>query len=157
MRSEAFRETHLKKNSEREQLAELMKKILLGTFYTLQGLGNLILGLFFIKGGRGAIGVAIDIVIKPTILFVSCLSLFTALTLFLPRARKLRREGWSLFLGIVTSVLFGMFYVWIALISYSEIVRHYSSYAAIVLLISLIIVVLNTVSVFFLYELTSNK
>jgi len=135
-----------------------MKKILLGTFYTLQGLGNLILGFFFpIKGARGQIAFAIDIFIRPSILFVSCLSLFIALTLFLPQARKLRREGWSLVLGMFTSVLFGMFYGLAALFVYSEIMRHYSSYAAIVLLISLIIVVLNTVSVFFLYKLTSNK
>ena len=129
-----------------------MKKILLGTFYTLQGLGNLILGLFFIKGGRGAIGVAIDIVIKPTILFVSCLSLFIALTLFLPRARELSRV-----LGIVTSVLFGFFYGRMALIGYSRIVEQYSSRDAIVLLLCLIIVILNAVSFFFLYKLTSNK
>jgi hypothetical protein len=153
MRSEAFRENNLRKNSEREQLAELMKKILLGTFYTLQGLGNLILGLFFpFTGSRGQIAWAIDVFIRPSILFVSCLSLFIALTLFLPRARELSRV-----LGIVTTVLFGFFYGWMALISYSEIVRHYSSYAAIVLLISLIIVILNAVSFFFLYKLTNNK
>jgi len=118
-----------------------MKKVLLGVFYTLQGLGNLVLGLFFVSGGLGGGGFAMEIIIRSFLVFVSCLSLFTSLTLFL------RLEKWAQTSGKVSSVLFGAFYVWMAFISYSEIARQYYINAVLWLLISIVIVALNVVSI----------
>jgi hypothetical protein len=149
---DAFRETHLRKSSEREQLAELMKRILVGAFYALQGLVNLVMALFL-----GSRVVGLEMMIKAFLGVASCLSLLTALTLFSPQAHKLGREDSPLFFGLVTSVLFGLFYVWMTLIGYSHVVEQYSSRDAIVLLLSLIIVVLNAVSVSLLTISYRNK
>jgi hypothetical protein len=168
---EAFREIILKKNSEKEQSAELMKRILVGAFYASQGLGNLVMALFLIKGWYVA---GLAMMIRPFLEVASSLSLFTALTLFLPQAHRFRSKMFSVLmlswlqtrelrpmslswvLGAWTSSLFGLFYVFVALFSYIFI-NQYSSLAIIILLPSLLIVVLNAVSVFFLYELTNNK
>jgi len=157
-----LRRNHFKEEMAREQLAELMRKILLGAFYALQGLGNLIFALFIfgLEGSEGAPGggiTGLEIMTKTFLEVVSCLSLLTALTLFMLQARKIRSEKWSLVLGMLTSVFFGLFYLFLALMGYSAIGGQYSSLAAIVLLLSLIILVLNAVSVVFLFELSNNK
>lgn len=82
--------------------------MLVGTFYALQGFGNLMFGLFLVEGGSGGVGYFIGIAVKGFIVFASCLSLFTALVLFL------RRENWARIFGIVSSVLLGLFYFSIA-------------------------------------------
>jgi hypothetical protein len=84
-----------------------MQKVLIGAFYTLQGLGSLALGLF-IGGVPGGGGFAMEILIKAFLVFASCLSLFTALTLFL------RRTNWARLLGDASSILLGVFYAWTA-------------------------------------------
>ncbi len=120
-----------------------MKKVLLGAFYTLQGLCNLILGWQSLThNGTPQIVIPMGLFL----VFASCLSLFAALTLFL--RREVLAESW----GIISSFLFILFYGWIALISYSGIMRHYYSRAAIVLLLSMVIVVLNAASILSLYE-----
>jgi len=133
-----------------------MKKVLVGTFYILQGIGNFILGLSTsVEGSYGAPGgvlAGLEIMIKTFLVFVSCLSLITALILFL------KLEDWSLNVGIITSAFFCMFYGWMALISYNNLVRpHDITRSAFWLMISIIIVVLNALAPFFLYSLTKNK
>jgi len=128
-----------------------MKNVLMGSFYTLQGLGNLVLGLFFIRGGLGGGGFAAEIFTKGFLLFTSGLSLLTALTLFS------RRKKWAQVPGLVSSFFFCMFYVSMAFTSYSVIVRQYYLSAAIWLMLSILIVILNAVCVLFLYIHIENK
>lgn len=142
-------------------MAEPLKKILVGTFYALQGLGHLIYALFIfrIESAHGGGGVAgLEIMTRTFLEVTSCLSLLTALSLFLPRARELRREDRSVVLGTVTSVLFGWYYGWwMVLIGNTYIVKQYYSPAVIVLLLMLMIVVLNVVSVWLLAILYRNR
>jgi len=130
-----------------------MRKILLGAFYALQGLGNLVMALL-ITGSRP---VGLEMMVKAFLGVASCLSLLTALSLFLPRVREFTREDLPFVFGFWTSVLFGLFYGFMALIGYSHVVQQYYSRDAIVLLLSLIIVVLNAVSVWLLAILYINK
>jgi len=140
-----------------------MRKTLLGSFYALQGLGNLIDALFIfrLEGGEGAPSggiTGLGMMIKTLLGVASCLSLLTALTLFLLQARKLKHEDWAFVLGFWTSVFVGFYYLFLAVLGYSAIGGQYSSLAAyIVLLLAITMLVLNAVSVFFLYELTNNK
>jgi len=128
-----------------------MKKVLIGAFYALQGLGNLVIGLFFTSGGLGGGGFFVEILIKNFLLLASCLSVFTALTLFL------KREKWAQEFGRASSFLFGSFYAWMALGSLSVIAPQYYIEVAILLLLSTLIVALNIVSVFFLHACVRNK
>ncbi len=124
-----------------------MKKILLGAFYASQGVGNLVLGLLFIRGGLGVGGVFVDIFLRPLFVAVSCLSLLAALSLFL------RRENLAQVFGEVSSVFFCMFYgmVAVGLSSYPYIGLSQSFLASIMLiLLSIVIIVLNVLSVFVL-------
>ena len=120
-------------------------KWIIGAFYILQGLGNLILRLYIrvdvAPGGSGGAAAGMEILIKSFLLFVSCLSLLTALTLFL------RREDWAQVFGVVSSVLFGMFYGFLAILPVFIVVR----------LLSLVIVILNVVSFFFLEIENENR
>jgi len=124
-----------------------MKRKLLGAFYTLQGLSNFVLTLFFITGGAGGGGFFAEILVKGFLLLASCLSVFAALTLFL------KRDNWARVLGGISSFFFGAFYMEIALMSYSGITQKYYSGAAIGLLLSISIVLLNAVSFFSLYKM----
>lgn len=114
-----------------------MNKLLPSVFYTFQGLGNLVFGLFFISGGLGGGGLAMGIMIKSFLVFASLLSLFTALVLFLGR------KDWTLTFGQVSSVLFGAFYAWMAFGSFEEFARQPNGGAALFLLLCAAIVVLN--------------
>ena len=113
-------------------------KWIIGAFYTLQGLGNLILGLYIrvdvAPGGSGGVAAGMENMIKSSLAFASCLSLLTALTLFL------RREDWALVLGVVSSVLFSMFYGFLVVLQ--------APIAIVVRLLCLVIVILNAVSTF---------
>jgi len=122
-------------------------KVLLIAFYTVQGIGNFMLGLAVrvdvSPGGPGGFAVGMEIMIKSFLVFASCLSLFTALVLFL------RREDWALVLGIVSSVLFSLFYGLLAIFQ--------APIAIVVRLLCLVIVFLNVVSIFFLASLESGR
>ena len=125
---------------------QTIKKVWLIAFYILQGLGNIIRGLFFVKVDafpHGTVAVGMEIMIRSFLIFVSCLSLLTALFLFL------RREDWALVLGIMSSVLFILFYGVLAIFQWPI--------AIIVRLIYWAIVVLNTVSMFVLASLKSGR
>jgi len=125
-----------------------MKRILLGTFYTLQGIGNLTFGLLALISDY-----IFGFLIGAPLALASCLSFFTALLLFL------RREDWALAWGTLSSVLFIFFYGLMARNVYDNIVRGYHPrhYAILWLMVSLIIVVLNVVAIFFLYSLAKDK
>jgi len=124
-----------------------MKKLSVSTFYTMQGLGNLILGFYTrVDGSYGAPGgglAGLENTIRSVLFFASCLSLVTALVL------SLRLEDWALPLGEITSVFFGLFYGYLLILQ--------APITVVVRLLSLLIVVLNAVSVFFLYDLSKNK
>ena len=128
-------------------MARTIEKVLLIAFYTVQGIGNFMLGLAVrvdvSSGGSGGVAAGMENMIKSFLVFASCLSLFTALTLFL------RREDWAQPLGIVSSVLFSLFYGLLAVLQ--------APIAIVVRLLCLVIVVLNAVSIFFLASLKSGR
>ena len=128
-------------------MARTIEKVLLIAFYTVQGIGNFMLGLAVrvdvSPGGSGGVAAGMENMIKSFLVFASCLSLFTALTLFL------RREDWAQPLGIVSSVLFSLFYGLLAVLQ--------APIAIVVRLLCLVIVVLNAVSIFFLASLKSGR
>ena len=128
-----------------------MKRMLLGAFYTLQGIGNLTFAflLFISPGGRPA---GIGFIIGALPFLASIFSLIAAFELFK------KREDWGSSMGKLSSVLFIFFYGWMVRNAYDNIVRGYHVYHyAILLMVSLIIVVLNALSIFFLYEGTKNR
>ncbi len=126
-------------------------------FYAIQGVGRLVLGLFFVVGGPGGGGFAMEVIIRGFLVFSSCLSLLTALTLYL------RRGNWSQVLGEVSSLLLGGFYAWIAFGIAESIVfsaqqttlQYYRTLAA--LFLNILIVVLNGVSVLHLHGKAESK
>jgi hypothetical protein len=126
-----------------------MKKVLVGTFYTLQGVGNLIFALsFFTSGGDPRVGFALGFFL----LLPSISSLLAVLLLFL------RREDWALAWGKLSSVLFIFFYGLMVRNAYDNIVRGITFTITLFwLIVSLIIVVLNVVSVFGLYNFAESK
>lgn len=118
------------------------KEVFLSSFYTLQGLGNLILALFVIRvdvarGGAGGVAAGMEFMIKCFLVFVSSLSFLTALTL------SVGLEEWAPVLGIACSVLFSLFYGFLVLLPIT-----------VVRLASLLIVFLNVISIFLLQEST---
>lgn len=126
-----------------------MKQMLLGVFYTLQGFGHfvyaLILRVDVSFGGSGGVAYGLEIMFKGFFLFTSCLSLFTALTLFL------RRKALAKLFGSISSLLLILFYVWMALAVFSGIIQGYYPCVAILpLLFAMTIVALNAMSMFFL-------
>ena len=151
---------HFKSNLKSKLLFILaigIERMLVGIFYTLQGFGNLLFGLL-VKGGLGGVGYIMEIAVKGFLVFASCLSLVTALLLFL------RRENWARVFGIVSSVLLGLFYFSIAFgiaeffafgIAQQVAQQYYSATAG--LLLSVAIVFLNVVSVIFLNRIVKNK
>ncbi len=126
-----------------------MKKVLVGTFYTLQGVGNLIFALsFFTSGGDPRVGFALGFFL----LVPSFSSLLAVLLLFL------RREDWAVAWGKLSSVLFIFFYGLMVRNAYDNIVRGITFTITLFwLIVSLIIVVLNVVSVFGLYNFAGSK
>jgi len=131
--------------------------MLLGAFYILQGFGNLLFGLL-VTGGLGGVGYFMGIAVKGFLVIVSCLSLFTALVLFI------RRENWARVFGIVSSVLLGLFYFSIAfgiaeflVFGIAQQVAQQYHNAAIGLILSVAIVLLNVVSVVFLNKIVKDK
>ncbi len=137
-----------------------MKKVLVGTFYVLQGICHLIVFVFLIivTGFNGGSMAALEAMIGVFGLnyfgLASGLSFLTALLLFL------KRKDLALRLGITGSGLLILFYGFLITMSYPFIVLGYYPsvyHYSIFLMISLIIVVLNVVSVFGLYRLAKDK
>jgi uncharacterized membrane protein len=133
-----------------------IQKVLVGLFYALQGLIHV--WLFFIirvvgsLGAPGGVLYGLEIMIRSYFVLASCFSLLTVLTLFL------KREERALNLGIITLVLFGLFYGFDVIARYYDIARgYYISYTVTRLLLSLIIVVLNVVSVFGLFSIVKEE
>jgi hypothetical protein len=120
-----------------------MKRTLLGAFYFLQGLGNIAFGLFFIRGGLGGGGAFVDVFLRPLFVAVSCLSLLAALGLLL------RRENLAQVSGELSSFFFCMFYGSVALSIYGY-RPSLSVSALIVFFLSIVIIVLNVLSIFVL-------
>jgi len=137
-----------------------MKKVLVGTFYVLQGICHLIVFVFpiivtgFNRGSIAALGITIGIFGLNYFGLASGLSFLTALLLFL------KRKNLALRLGITGSGLLILFYGFLITMSHPYIVLGYYPsvyHYCIFLMISLIIVVLNVVSVFGLYRLAKDK
>lgn len=126
-----------------------MKKMLLGTFYLLQGLGNVILAVFFVHadvsyGGSGGVAYGLEIIWKG---FLVCASLFSMAA---AAALLFENKKWALILGTLSSTVFGSFYALITLLAYSAISGQNNDNAATLLLASSLIVVLNVISALFL-------
>jgi len=137
-----------------------MKKVLVGTFYVLQGICHLIVFVFsiivtgFNRGSIAALGITIGFFGLNYFGLASGLSFLTALLLFL------KRKDLALRLGITGSGLLILFYGFLITMSHPYIVLGYYPsvyHYCIFLMISLIIVVLNVVSVFGLYRLAKDK
>jgi len=131
-----------------------MKKLLVGTFYILQGICHLILFVFPIRVGatNGGGMAGLEIMLRGFFALVCGFSLLTGLLLFL------EKKDLALRLGFTASVLFILFWG-ISIIDsyYSIVLGHYVYHYSILLMISLIIVVLNVVSVFGLFSIAKEK
>jgi hypothetical protein len=132
-----------------------MKRVLVGLFYTLQGLIHLWLSLIVrVTGseGSGAALVGLEIMTRSFLVLASCFSFFTVFFLFL------KRKSHALFWGLITSVLFNVFSAIGVMASCSAIASGYNVlYSVAMLLTSLIIMVLNAVSVFGLFSIADEE
>jgi hypothetical protein len=118
-----------------------MKNILLGAFYGLQGLINIILAVFFIRvdvsyGGSGGAAAGLTILFQSFLMVVSGFCFLTVLAL------SLKSKGGAAALGILSSFLLMMFYILLAVLA---------------LPIVLIAETLNAISIYFLYKGSQNK
>jgi hypothetical protein len=129
-----------------------MKRTLLGTFYTLQGIGNLTFGLLALISDY-----IFGFLIAAPLALASCLSILTALLLFLGlKYWACNYLAW--YSGIASSSLFILFYVFLITGSSSNIqMGYYVYHYSILLMVSLIIVVLNVVSMIGLYSFAESK
>jgi hypothetical protein len=131
--------------------------VLVGAFYVLQGMCHLIVFVFpiivrgFNGGSIAVLGITIGIFGLNYFGLASGLSFLTALLLFL------ERKNLALRLGITGSGLLILFYGFLIITSHLYIVLGDVYHYSIFLIISLIIVVLNVVSVFGLYRLAKDK
>jgi len=132
------------------------KKSLIGLFYFLQGLGNLVLGLFYIRvdvsyGGSGGAAAGMEILIKSSLVFGSLFSFGAVLALCF------EFKTLTKFCGVVSSLVFGLFYGAIGLLLSSVIRSQFSLQTAGWLLLSVVLVILNLVAILSLIIIVSDK
>jgi hypothetical protein len=124
-----------------------MKRILIGLFYTLQGIGNLVFAIgAFTSDPKFGIGIGFFLLVPSIFSFITVWKLFQ---------RKIdQTRAW----GIVVSIFFILFYGIFVNDSYSSIVRGmYVYHYFVLLMISLLIIVLNVVAVLCLFSIVKNK
>jgi len=136
-----------------------MKKVLVGTFYILQAICHLIVFVFPIRvrGFNGGGMAGLEIMIRYYFALASCLSILAALLLFLG-LKYWACNYLAKYAGIASSSLFILFYVFLITGSSSNIqMGYYVYHYSILLMVSLIIVVLNVVSMIGLYSFVESK
>jgi hypothetical protein len=118
-----------------------MKNILLGLFYALQGLVNIILAVFFIRvdvsyGGSGGVAAGLTILFQSFLVVVSGFCFITVLAI------SLKNKIGAAAFGILSSFLLMMFYILLAVIA---------------LPLVLVAEILNAVSIYFVYKGSQSK
>ncbi len=127
------------------------KKHLVSLFYFLQGLFNVWFGLFFVRvdvapGGSGGFAAGMEIMMKSSLLFASVLSFALVLALYF------EFEMASMFCGVVSSLISGLFWGFIGLVLSWVIRSQFSLWTFFWFSLSLGIIVLNLVAVVFLIK-----
>ena len=125
-----------------------MKKIFVGTFYILQGVGHFTIFVFpsIVRGINGGGMAGLEIMIRYYFVLASCLSFLTALLLFLG-SKHWAYNYLAKYLGVTSSSLFMLFHGLLIVVSYSNVFieGYYVYHYFILLIVSLLIIVLNVV------------
>lgn len=129
-------------------------RLLVGLFYFLQGLGNLVLA-FFIRvdvsyGGSGGAAAGMEIMIKSSLVLASLLSFGFILVLYL------EFETLTLLSGLLSSLVFGLFYGFLGLLLPRVIVQHFSLMTVFYFVVSVSLAFLNLIAAVFVIRIVSD-